>query len=533
MTEPLSPQALHAALDTDDPLALLDVRDSLDYVEGHVPDCTFVPRRDLERRLPALVPNRATPIVLCDRRGDRAPRDARWLTELGYEDVSTLDGGVEAWAEAGLDLVEAVGHVHATALNYTSKRFGERVAAERELPTIGPSELADLRDRAEPLVIDVRNPEEYHRWGTVPGAVNVEGVDLALYAEELRDDDQPIVVNCAGRTRSIIGTATLDALGVSEVYELENGTMGWQLAGHDLADGPGRPTGGSPDAERVARLREAAEALLDDAGVSRLSPAALATLPESVPPTQSVYVIDVRREAEYDSGHLPDAIHVPGGQLIQTAEAHLAVRDAEIVLVSETHVRSAITAYWLAEMGFGRVSVLDGGIEAWTDGGRPLVEGSDAPERIDADLVDERVAYVDPQTLAARLEHEAVTVVDIDDSEAFLDAHVPGARWTSRYDLDADLESGAVDAADPIVLSCRDGSRSASAAAALGAAVEGLDVAVLRGGVDAWREAGFPTDSGEEGVVRAPRRAERKPYGQGRAEMRQYLDWEEGLVEGE
>jgi rhodanese-related sulfurtransferase len=533
MTEPLSPWALRAALETDDPLALLDVRDSLDYVEGHIPDCTFVPRRDLERRLPALVPNRTTPIVLCDRRGDRAPRDARWLTELGYEDVSVLDGGVEAWAEAGLGLVEAVGHVHATALNYTSKRFGERVAAERDLPTIGPSELADLRDRADPLVIDVRNPEEYYRWGTVPGAVNVEGVDLALYAEELREDDQPIVVNCAGRTRSIIGTATLDALGVSEVYELENGTMGWQLAGHDLADGPGRPTDRSPDAERVARLRESAEALLDDAGVSRLSPAEVATRPESVPPEQSVYVIDVRREAEYDAGHLPGAVWVPGGQLIQTAEAQLAVRDAEIVLVSETHVRSAITAYWLAEMGFARVSVLDGGIEAWAESGRRLLEGTDPAGRIDATIVDERVAFVDPPTLAARLDHEALTVVDVDDSEAFVVAHVPGARWTSRYDLDADLESGRIETDDPIVLSCRDGTRSASAAAALDAAVEGLDVAVLRGGVDAWYDAGFPTDDGEEGMLRAPRRAERKPYGQGRAEMRQYLDWEEQLVEEE
>jgi rhodanese-related sulfurtransferase len=272
MTSSLTPEALREALDSDDPLAVLDIRDPLDYVEGHLPACTHVPRRDLEHRLPTLVPNRATPVVLCDRDGDRAARDARWLTELGYESVSFLDGGVDAWAEAGFELVEAVDQVNATALNYTSKRFGEEVDVERELPKVGPSELHDMLEREDPLVVDVRNPEEYHRWGTIPGAINVEGVDLALYADELRDPERPVVVHCAGRTRSIIGTATLEALGVENVYELENGTMGWQLAGYDLVEGSGRPEGVTPDPTRVERLRESVESLLDDAGVSRLDP---------------------------------------------------------------------------------------------------------------------------------------------------------------------------------------------------------------------------------------------------------------------
>ena len=531
MTSSLTPEALREALDSDDPLAVLDIRDPLDYVEGHLPACTHVPRRDLEHRLPTLVPNRATPVVLCDRDGDRAARDARWLTELGYESVSFLDGGVDAWAEAGFELVEAVDQVNATALNYTSKRFGEEVDVERELPKVGPSELHDMLEREDPLVVDVRNPEEYHRWGTIPGAINVEGVDLALYADELRDPERPVVVHCAGRTRSIIGTATLEALGVENVYELENGTMGWQLAGYDLADGRGRPADVAPDPAGVDRLRERVESLLVEADVPRLTPAEVDELRASVAADQSVYLVDVRRETEYERGHVPGSTWVPGGQLLQTAEAHLAVRTAEIVLVSETHVRAGITAYWLASMGFPHVSVLDGGVTAWTDEGRPVTEGVDEPEPPHADSVRATVDVVDARALAARLEGGGPTVLNVDDPDAFVEAHVPGARWTSRYDLEADLTAGTVDASEPLVLTCRDGTCSTYAAAAVGDALPDLAVAALRGGVESWREAGLAVAEGEEGMVRPPRAVERKPYGQGSAEMRRYLEWEESLVE--
>ena len=531
MTHVLSPQAVRTALDAGDPLAVLDLRDSLDYVQGHIPECTPVRRRDLEQRLPTLVPNRTTPLVLCDQRGDRAARDARWLTTLGYEDVSAIDGGFEAWRRAGFDVVESVGDVHATALNYTSKRFGEAVDADRDLPRLSPEELAALREHDDVLVVDVRNPEEYDRWGTIPGSVNVEGVDIARYVEDLRDPDQPVVVHCAGRTRSIIGTATLDALGVSNVYELENGTMGWQLAGYELAEGSGRPEGVDPTPERLEQRRESVETLVDDVGVSRLTPTEFDDLRASVAADQSIYLIDVRREAEYEQGHLPGSTWVSGGQLIQTAEAHLAVRTAEIVLVSETHLRAGITAYWLAEMGFPRVSVLDGGVTAWADAGRPLVEGNDTPAPVGWDEVHEVVTFVDARTLSDRLDDEAVTVVDVDSPEAFTDGHVPGARWVSRYDLETDLEAGTFEPTDGVVLTCRDGVRSAYAAGAVGTTVDGVRVSALDGGFRAWTDAGLPVDSGEEGMVRPPRTAERKPYGQGRPEMRQYLEWEEHLVE--
>jgi rhodanese-related sulfurtransferase len=302
--------------------------------------------------------------VLCHNREERAATDAAWIERLGYDAVSYLEGGVDAWKQEGFDLIEAKNDVHATAFNYKSKSFGEQVNAKRDFPKITPEELAQHLD--EFTIVDVRSPHEYEKWGTIPGSVNVEGVDVALYAEAVQDDD-PLVLHCAGRTRSIIGTATLQELGFSEVYELENGTMGWQLAGYDLAEGSGKPNKKQIPNERRERLRGAVSELLADSGVSFLEPEELDRLDETVDERQAVYRFDVRTKDEFIAGHLPGAWCVPGGQLIQTAGRQLAVRNAEIVLISDSYVRSGITAYWLDQMGFLNVRVLRGGITAWSE----------------------------------------------------------------------------------------------------------------------------------------------------------------------
>jgi rhodanese-related sulfurtransferase len=208
------------------------------------------------------------------------------------------------------------------------------------------------------------------------------------------------------------------------------------------------------------------------------------------------------------------------------------VRNAEVVLVSGTHVRAGITAYWLAGMGFS-VSVLEGGVDAWAADGRPLVSGADGPDPVGADWVDERVTFLDPETLSGRLARDVVTVVDVDEGAAFIEGHVPGATWVPRYDLETDVESGTIDTTDPLVLTCRDGTRSAYVAAAVGFAFPNVTVTALRGGFAAWRDADLPVAEGDEGMIREPRTVERKPYGQGTREMRRYLEWEEGLVERE
>lgn len=532
MSGSVTPARTLALIESDAPVAVLDIREPLEYAYGHVPACTPVPRRDLERRLPALVPNPRTPIVLCDRRGERGAADARWLERLGYESASYVEGGMDAWDREGYDHVEATDEVHATAFNFESKAFGERIEAHEGLPKLQPDELRAMLEAEEgprPLVLDVRTPAE-HAGKTVPGSVNAEGVDLGLYAEALRADGQPVVVHCAGRTRSIIGTATLRKLGVENVYELENGTMGWELAGYELESGSDRNASGTDlDPERYDELRDSAERLAEAEGVSFLETSELDRLEAVIDERQSVYVFDVRTRAEYEMGHLPGALSLPGGQAIQTTDQHVAVRDAEIVFVSDTHVRAAITAYWFAEMGFENVSVLRGGLSGWREAGREIVEGPDERPALGADRLDELTEYVTPEELSTR---EARTVVvSVDTSESFEAGRVPGSRWVSRYDLEPTLGSGALADHAPVVLTCSDGTVSAYAAAQARTEWGVEDVAALSGGLSAWRAEGRPVADGPGERLVEPLDRVAPPYDQGERAMRAYLEWESNLVE--
>lgn len=520
-----SPTAVRNALASTDSIALLDIRPSLDYVEGHVRESTWVPRHKLEQRLPYLMPNHSTPVVLCDNRGERSVRDAQWLETLGYESVGYLDGGIAAWREEGFDLIQAEGDVHATAFNYESKEFGEQVAATRDLPTIEPDELAAQRDGV--TVVDVRNPPEYEKWGTIPGSVNIEGFDLPLYAETIRDNDEPVVVHCAGRTRSIIGTVTLQELGINNVYELENGTMGWQLSGYELTEGPGRPHELETDPQQQVQLQEAAERLLQDTDVLFLSPSELARLDDEIDDRQTVYVFDVRTEEEFAEGHLPDSLSVAGGQLIQTAGRYIAVRDAEIVLVSATHIRAAITAYWLDKMGFSNVRVLHGGTTAWTESDRRLDTNNEPKEPLGANIVEETVEFISATELAHT--NREVTVVNVGELDVYTAGHVPGAWWAPRYEV-ANVLATDLDPTGTIVLTCEDGTISERAGAQLIHVGQVENLAILEGGLEAWQEADLETEKGEKRVLREPRKAVRKPYAQGEQEMEQYLTWEENLV---
>lgn len=516
MPRTLEAETVRDRLDDDVPVAVIDIRPTLDYTDGHIEWCTRVPRRALERRLPRLVPNRTTEVVLVDREGDRGARDAAWLEHLGYESVAHLDGGMAAWLEAGLPVVEAIDGVPNTAYNVPSKRFGERVHVERDVPALSPDEFAALRAEDDVVVVDVRTPEE-HRAGAIPDAINLEGVNLARNLPALRDGDEPVVVHCAGRTRSIIGTATLRRMGLEDVYELENGTMGWQLAGYEVERGSTRHVV-DPDLDEDdrAELEGFADELLAEHGIPRIP---VREFEADLADGGVTYAVDVRSAAEYRGGHVPGTLSIPGGQAIQTADEHFAVHPADIVFVSETYLRAAVTAYWFAEMGFSNVAVLDGGIEAWTAAGNALEEGEAAVDGLGTDIGRDHVDLLSPPELANRIDVEGVSVLDIDASWRFADRHVPGASWVDRYDLDATLEGP--DKA--VVLTCRDGSISAMAGAALGWE-RGRSYAVLDGGVDAWIEAGKAAASG--GPERAVRDDFEKPWDQGEGPMRAYLQWE-------
>ena len=78
---------------------------------------------------------------------------------------------------------------------------------------------------------------------TIPGSICCPNGELGYRVHDLvPDESTPIVVNCAGRTRSIIGAQTLINLGLKNpIYALENGTQGWYL--EDFQRGGGLSAG--------------------------------------------------------------------------------------------------------------------------------------------------------------------------------------------------------------------------------------------------------------------------------------------------
>lgn len=519
MTVSIAPAALSSVLDGQ-MSALLDVRDAGEYERGHIPGATSLPRRDIEFRVTDLVPVRSTPVVLCDGGDGRAALAVATLAELGYTDTRVLEGGVPAWAE---------GRRLESGVNVPSKHFGEWVHVHEHVPEIAPEELAPRLASAEPpLILDVRTPEEHQR-ARIPGSVCVPNGELVLLAGDLRrHPGRPVVVHCAGRTRSLIGAQTLRDLGVADVKALRNGTMGWQLAGLTLEKGVARPAP-APTAESRAEALALARAIHRAHPVTMLGVAAFKAL-RAEADRRTVYVFDVRSEAEYESSHVPGSLWVAGGQAVQRTDDFVAVRGAAIVFVCDGDGRSLLTATWFRRMGFAQAAVLEGGVPAWVTAGEPLERGKPRPSVPALVAARALVPPMDVPGLAARLGERGLVVLDVSTSLQHERRHVPGARWVSRGWLESAATAAIADRDTAIVVTCANGEQSALAAATL-VRLGYRRVSRLDGGVRAWTAASRPTAIGMDAPLVEPNDIALLGLARGEeAAMRKYLEWETALV---
>jgi rhodanese-related sulfurtransferase/predicted metal-dependent enzyme (double-stranded beta helix superfamily) len=510
---PLLPAAeLKAMLGDGEELAILDVREEGVFAEGHLLFAASLPLSRIELRVAALVPRRATRIVLCDGGDGLGHRAARRLMHLGYRNLAALEGGVRGWADAGYEIFSGV-HV-------PSKAFGEFVEREAQTPHLSAAEVKALMDRrADMVVLDSRPLDEYRRM-SIPGGIDCPGAELVhRFDGVVRSPETLVVVNCAGRTRSIIGAQSLIDAGVANrVVALENGTMGWHLAGFSLEHGETRHAP-APTASALTEARRAAARVAQRCGVAVIDRARLDEFRRDSG-ARSLFVFDVRTPEEYAAGHLRGARSAPGGQLVQATDAYVGTRNSRIVLMDSDGVRARMTAAWLVQMGQVEVYVLDGPWEPEETGPEPqTVLGANA-----------EAASVAVEELAALLARGAAVVVDVEGSIAYRDAHIPGAWFALRSRLAAALPKLPGDGL--LVLTSSDGTLALLAAAEL-AALTARPVKVLKGGTAAWREAGRPLASGEEHMADTALDAWSKPYDRGSdvaAAMRGYLAWETGLL---
>ena len=495
-------------------IALLDVREEDPHAQEHPLFAANFPFGRIEADAWTKLPRRDVAIVLLDGGEGLAQASAERLRQLGYTDVSLLDGGIEGWRAAGGELFRDV--------NVPSKAFGELVEEQRHTPSLSAPEVQALIDGGDDIVIlDARRYDEYQTM-SIPGSVSVPGAELALRARELAPDPATrIIVNCAGRTRSIIGTQSLINAGIpNPVAALRNGTIGWTLAQQKLEHGQSRSYPPASETNRQTAALDA-RALADRAGVKRIDGAALDGL--HADSSRSTYFFDVRSPEEFNDGRLPHFRSAPGGQLVQETEQFAPVRGARIVLADSDGVRANLSAHWLRQMNH-EVYVVDGL--------KPSdfhVAGAWTAEQPAHTPVDE----IDAATLSEWLRDSTQTtaVLDFTSGVNYQKRHIPGAWFALRSDLRNALKQ-LPQGVQRYVLTCGDGQLARYAAADL-RELTALPVTVLGGGTTAWSAAGLPVESGAARLASPLIDRYRRPYEgtDNRAEaMQAYLDWEFGLV---
>ncbi|WP_300626712.1 rhodanese homology domain-containing protein [Pseudomonas sp.] len=504
-------QIRQALLDREE-VALVDVREEAPFAEGHPLFATNIALSRLELEVYSRIPRRDTQVTLYDNGEGLAERAAERLVALGYTRISLLEGGLDGWRQAGGELFIDV--------NVPSKAFGELVESQRHTPSLAAEEVQALLDgQADVVVLDARRFDEYQTM-SIPTGISVPGAELVLRARELAPDPATrIIVNCAGRTRSIIGTQSLINAGVANpVAALRNGTIGWTLAGQTLAHGQSRRFAPTTEEHRRIATRQARD-VADKARVGRATLNDLQRWQQDT--ARTTYLFDVRTPEEFEAGHLPGARSTPGGQLVQETDHVASVRGARLVLVDDDGVRANMSASWLAQLGW-EVYVLDELQAAHFSAHGAWIAPVPAPPQAE---------LISPQTLAAWLDHGDTVVLDFTSSANYAKRHIPGAWWVLRAQLPEALAK--VPAAQRYVLTCGS-SQLARLAVAEVEALTGGQVFLLQDGTAGWIAAQLPLEEGERHLASPRIDRYRRPYegtDNPRQAMQAYLDWEFGLVE--
>jgi rhodanese-related sulfurtransferase len=340
-------------------IALLDLRHEAIFATGHPLFAANMATERIAVEAEARLPRKDVPIVLYDAGEGLVSQAAARFAALGYTSIRQLEGGLEAWRNAGFEIFQDV--------NSYAKAFGELVESRRHTPSLTAEEVAALiASQADIRILDVRRPDEYMTMN-IPGSISVPGAELVLRAGHVAPDPKTtIIVNCAGRTRSIIGTQSLINAGVTnQVVALRNGTIGWTLANRTLEHGADR----HGDIGLFEGAKQKAREVAYRAGVRHLTVKEATAL--EAERTRTLYRFDVRPVEEYAAGHIAGFRHYPGGQLVQEIDIAAPVRGARILLTDKMNVRADMTASWLAQMNF-ETYVLEGGYDSELEAGPPL-----------------------------------------------------------------------------------------------------------------------------------------------------------------
>ena len=503
-------------------LALIDVREGGVFAKAHLLTATNIPLSVLELRAPQLLPRRDVRMVLVD---DSAPharglaqRAARKLHGFGYHNLAVMQGGVAAWSVAG--------HEVFSGTMVPSKAFGEFIEHANDTPRIEAATLKQWQDEGRDMVVLDSRPMDEYRMMSIPGAIDCPGAELVYRVPQLvKSDATTIVVNCAGRTRSIIGAQSLRNAGFrNEIVALKDGTMGWRLGGLAVAKGADN-LAPSPEGEALARAQALAVDTAKKYGVEFIDEDRLDEF--KLDRARTTYIFDVRLPGDFKAGHRDDCVNAPGGQLVQGTDTYAAVRGARIVLCDRDCVQAVMTAHWLRQMDWREVYVLRDALAG------SLTTGGAAMQALGAEALS--AAGLTPRELDGAIKAGQVEVIDVDASLKYRAGRIPGAWYALRSRLAECLQR--FETARPALVFTSSNGVLARYAAQDAIAL-GHKARYLEGGTAAWNHDGFKTEpcSGDDDpkFLTATEDVWYRPYDRNSGveeAMRQYLTWEVNLLE--
>jgi rhodanese-related sulfurtransferase len=206
-------------------------------------------------------------------------------------------------------------------------------------------------------LIDPRTREEYAT-GHIPGFAWFPGGQAVQRSDEVMAVRQGhVVFACDGMVRASMTASWFRQMGFPNVYLVRSGTGAWVAGGGALEQGV-------PDTRDV-----------DDEPLGSVESVSVSQLSEMLGSTGGHTVISIGTSREFSAGHVPGARWVSRSWLeIQIGEV-VAALDQPITVTSNDETQSRLAAATLVDMGYGQVSVLEGGFGGWTAAGSPIETG--------------------------------------------------------------------------------------------------------------------------------------------------------------
>jgi len=487
MATSINAKSLMSALVDGNEIAVIDPREEGSYGLKHLLLAINIPLSRFELEIRDLVPRLSTRLVLCDDNDGFSDRALRLLEVAGYSDIFILENGTNGWAEAGFELY--------SGRFVPSQLFGEYLSTQNNTQYITALELKEKMDAGEKVIIlDSRPPDEYCR-SSIPGGIDTPVAELVYRIHDLVPDPETLVViNCAGKTRSVLGSQSLIYAGLpNPIAALQHGTMGWYLAGLELDHGATAINNGPISAEADVWGRVASEKIANQFNVQMISLEELDTWRKENT-DRSLYLLDVRFPEEYETGHLSGSRPAPGGQIAGSSGYYIATQKARIVLVDNTGVRATVIAAFLLQQGWTDVWVLGDGLSQ-----HDLEFGAYKP--VIPELEQLSINEISPNELSSILLNERIAVLDFSNSLKYFDGHIPKAWWVLRSRIDEDIH--ALPDVDIYITTCPNGRLARLAAHDL-AKLTQAKVFSLSGGTDAWEAEGLPLSKGLENAAGVP-----------------------------